>query len=72
MWRDHVSCDHRGDPDDRIRRTERDRIASYIERAAARKRENAEAWFSADAIVANAWDEVAGWCRDETIWNGDD
>lgn len=51
-----------------IAAAERERLAAYITRAAARKREQAETWFSSDALIANAWDEVAGWCRDETIW----
>lgn len=48
---------------------ERERVAAYISRAATRKREQAETWFSSDALIANAYDTVAGWCRDETIWN---
>lgn len=50
---------------------ERERVAAYISRAAARKREQAVGWWSADIVTADAWDEVAGWCRDDTIWGED-
>lgn len=51
---------------------ERERLAAYISRAATGKREQAEHWFSSDALTADAWDEVAGWCRDNTIWKEDE
>lgn len=51
---------------------ERERIAAYITRAAKQKREQAEGWWSSDALEANTLDEVAGWCRDDTIWKEDE
>ncbi len=51
-----------------IAAAERERLAAHITRAAARTRSQAEAWWSADHVRADAWDEVAGWCRDDTIW----
>ncbi len=56
---------------DHVAAAERERLAAYISRAASRKREQAVGWWSADIVQADAWDEVAGWCRDETIWQED-
>ncbi len=44
------------------------RVARYIDRAVAQKRETAAQGFSADTIVADSWEEAAGWLRDATIW----
>lgn len=51
---------------------ERERVARYIDRAMAGKRETAAQGLSADTIVADAWAEAAGWLREDSIWCGDD
>lgn len=54
-----------------IRKAERERVAAYLDRAVERKRQTAAQGLLADTIVADSWAEVADWCRDETIWNGE-
>lgn len=51
---------------------ERERVARYIDRAVAGKRETAALGLLADTIVADAWAEVADWLREASIWCGDD
>lgn len=43
----------------------RERIARYLDEAAARKRLTG---LLSDEVTANAWAEAASWCRDDTIW----
>jgi hypothetical protein len=47
----------------------RERIARYLDRAAANQRRTG---LLADAVTANAWEQAARWCRDDTIWDDGD
>lgn len=52
----------------------RERVAACLERAAVHKRRNALDTVAPQfgEIEAATLREAAGWCRDDTIWNGDD
>jgi hypothetical protein len=57
---------------DAVRAYERERLARYLDRAAAGARATAATGLLSDEITANAWTEAAGWCRDKTIRSDQD
>ncbi|GGM52754.1 hypothetical protein ACFFX1_55370 [Dactylosporangium sucinum] len=54
---------------EQIRAAERERIAAYLDRAAASQRKTG---LLGDEVSANALAEAAEWCREPSIWTETD